>query len=57
MRSQLRPEHSGREKTGPSLLVCTILHVLYADADQALAGVANFLSRRTPLGGTRGEER
>jgi type IV secretion system protein VirD4 len=32
------------EKTGHSLLVGTILHVLYAEADKTLAGVANFLS-------------
>nr|WP_319515157.1 conjugal transfer protein TraG [uncultured Cohaesibacter sp.] len=37
------------EKTSHSLLVGTILHVLYAEADKTLAGVANFLSdpRRT----------
>ena len=32
------------EKTSHSLLVGAILHVLYADADKTLAGVANFLS-------------
>src|SRR5579864_5388951 len=32
------------EKTGHSLLVGAILHVLYAEADKTLAGVANFLS-------------
>jgi type IV secretion system protein VirD4 len=32
------------EKTGHALLVGTILHVLYAEADKTLAGVANFLS-------------
>jgi type IV secretion system protein VirD4 len=32
------------EKTSHSLLVGTILHVLYAEADKTLAGVANFLS-------------
>ncbi len=32
------------EKTGHSLLVGTILHVLYAEPDKTLAGVANFLS-------------
>lgn len=31
-------------KTGHSLLVGTILHVLYAEKDKTLAGVANFLS-------------
>jgi type IV secretion system protein VirD4 len=32
------------EKTSHSLLVGVILHVLYAEADKTLAGVANFLS-------------
>ncbi len=32
------------EKTSHSLLVGVILHVLYADPDKTLAGVANFLS-------------
>ena len=32
------------EKTGHSLLVGAILHVLYAEKDKTLAGVANFLS-------------
>ena len=32
------------EKTSHSLLVGTILHVLYAEANKTLAGVANFLS-------------
>jgi type IV secretion system protein VirD4 len=32
------------EKTSHSLLVGTILHVLYAERDKTLAGVANFLS-------------
>ena len=32
------------EKTSHSLLVGAILHVLYADADKTLAGVASFLS-------------
>jgi type IV secretion system protein VirD4 len=32
------------EKTSHSLLVGAILHVLYAEADKSLAGVANFLS-------------
>ncbi|WP_456837118.1 conjugal transfer protein TraG [Bradyrhizobium sp. USDA 4486] len=32
------------EKTSHSLLVGAILHVLYAEADRTLAGVANFLS-------------
>ncbi len=31
-------------KTGHSLLVGTILHILYAEQDKTLAGVANFLS-------------
>jgi len=33
-----------REKTSHSLLVGAILHVLYAEPDKTLAGVANFLS-------------
>lgn len=32
------------EKTGHALLVGTILHVLYAERDKSLAGVASFLS-------------
>jgi type IV secretion system protein VirD4 len=32
------------EKTSHALLVGTILHVLYAESDKTLAGVANFLS-------------
>src|SRR4051794_34686741 len=32
------------EKTSHSLLVATILHVLYAEADKTLGGVASFLS-------------
>ena len=32
------------EKTGHSLLVGAILHVLYAESNKTLAGVANFLS-------------
>jgi type IV secretion system protein VirD4 len=32
------------EKTSHSLLVGTILHVLYTEPDKTLAGVANFLS-------------
>ena len=32
------------EKTSHSLLVGAILHVLYAETDKTLAGVANFLS-------------
>jgi len=32
------------EKTSHSLLVGTILHILYAEADKTLAGVASFLS-------------
>src|SRR3546814_3966341 len=32
------------EKTSHALLVGAILHVLYAEADKTLAGVANFLS-------------
>jgi type IV secretion system protein VirD4 len=35
------------EKTSHSLLVGAILHVLYAEADKTLAGVANFLSDPT----------
>ena len=31
-------------KTGHTLLVATILHVLYAEPDKTLAGVANFLA-------------
>jgi Type IV secretory system Conjugative DNA transfer len=34
------------EKTSHSLLVGVILHVLYAEADKTLCGVANFLSDR-----------
>jgi len=38
------------EKTSHSLLVGAILHVLYAEADKTLAGVANLLSdRRRPI--------
>ena len=38
------------EKTSHSLLVGTILHVLYAETDKTLAGVANFLSdSRRPI--------
>jgi Type IV secretory system Conjugative DNA transfer len=38
------------EKTSHSLLVGAILHVLYAEADKTLAGVAAFLSdRRRPI--------
>jgi type IV secretion system protein VirD4 len=41
------------EKTSHSLLVGTILHVLYAEADRTLAGVANFLSDpRRPIEST-----
>src|SRR5579863_6690369 len=36
--------HNHWEKTSHSLLVGTILHVLYAEPDKTLAGVANFLS-------------
>ena len=32
------------EKTSHSLLVGAILHVLYAETDKTLSGVANFLS-------------
>ena len=32
------------EKTSHALLVGAILHVLYAEADKTLAGVASFLS-------------
>src|SRR5215831_13753565 len=41
------------EKTSHSLLVVAILHVLYAEADKTLAGVANFLSDpRRPIATT-----
>jgi type IV secretion system protein VirD4 len=41
------------EKTSHSLLVGAILHVLYAEADKTLAGVANFLSDpRRPINTT-----
>jgi type IV secretion system protein VirD4 len=41
------------EKTSHSLLVGTILHVLYAEPDKTLAGVANFLSDpRRPIEST-----
>jgi type IV secretion system protein VirD4 len=41
------------EKTSHALLVGTILHVLYAEADKTLAGVANFLSDpRRPIEAT-----
>lgn len=41
------------EKTSHSLLVGAILHVLYAEADKTLAGVANFLSDpRRPIENT-----
>jgi type IV secretion system protein VirD4 len=41
------------EKTSHSLLVGTILHVLYAEPDKTLAGVANFLSDpRRPIEAT-----
>jgi len=41
------------EKTSHSLLVGAILHVLYAQADKTLAGVANFLSDpERPIGKT-----
>ena len=41
------------EKTSHALLVGAILHVLYAEADKTLAGVANFLSDpRHPIGTT-----
>jgi len=36
--------HNHWEKTSHSLLVGAILHVLYAEADKTLTGVANFLS-------------
>jgi type IV secretion system protein VirD4 len=36
------------EKTSHSLLVGAILHVLYAEPDKTLAGVANFLSDPAP---------
>jgi len=41
------------EKTSHALLVGTILHVLYAEPDKTLAGVANFLSDpRRPIEAT-----
>jgi type IV secretion system protein VirD4 len=41
------------EKTSHSLLVGAILHVLYAESDKTLAGVANFLSDpRRPIEAT-----
>jgi type IV secretion system protein VirD4 len=40
------------EKTSHALLVGTILHVLYAEADKTLAGVANFLDPRRPIAAT-----
>ena len=41
------------EKTSHALLVGAILHVLYAEDDKTLAGVANFLSDpRRPIGTT-----
>ncbi len=41
------------EKTSHSLLVGAILHVLYAEAEKTLAGVANFLSDpRRPIEAT-----
>jgi len=41
------------EKTSHSLLVGTILHLLYAEKDKTLAGVANFLSDpRRPIENT-----
>jgi len=41
------------EKTSHALLVGAILHVLYAEADKTLAGVANFLSDpRRPIEAT-----
>ncbi len=41
------------EKTAHALLVGAILHVLYAEADKTLAGVANFLSDpRRPIAAT-----
>jgi len=41
------------EKTSHALLVGAILHVLYAEADKTLAGVANFLSDpRRPIATT-----
>src|SRR6202043_853090 len=46
-----RPNHW--EKTSHALLVGAILHVLYAEPDKTLAGVANFLSDpRRPIGTT-----
>lgn len=39
-----KERHDHWEKTGHSLLVGVILHVLYAEDDKSLSGVANFLS-------------
>ena len=39
-----KEHHDHWEKTGHSLLVGVILHVLYAEKDKSLSGVANFLS-------------
>jgi len=39
-----KERHDHWEKTGHSLLVGVILHVLYAEKDKSLSGVANFLS-------------
>ncbi len=39
-----KEHHDHWEKTGHSLLVGVILHVLYAEEDKSLSGVANFLS-------------
>lgn len=39
-----KEHHDHWEKTGHSLLVGVILHVLYAENDKSLSGVANFLS-------------
>lgn len=39
-----KERHDHWEKTGHALLVGVILHVLYAEKDKSLSGVANFLS-------------
>lgn len=39
-----KERHDHWEKTGHALLVGVILHVLYAEEDKSLSGVANFLS-------------
>jgi hypothetical protein len=43
-RVRFQPHRNHGKKTSHSLLVRTILDVLYAKVDKTLAGVANFLS-------------